>query len=73
MAQLVKNPTSIREDAGSVSDLSLWVKGFSVAVSSGVGSRQLRSYIAVAVVQASSYQLQFDPYSGNFHMPWVQP
>jgi len=34
---------------------------------------QLRLDVAVAVVQAGSCSLQFDPQPGNFHMPQVQP
>ena len=37
----VTNPTSIREDSGSSPGLAWWVKGSSIAMSSGVGSQGL--------------------------------
>ena len=39
MAQLVKNPTSIHEDVGSIPGLAKWVKQSSIAMSCGVGRR----------------------------------
>ena len=39
MSQLVKNLTSIHEDADSIPGLPQWVKGSSIAVSCSVGSR----------------------------------
>ena len=39
MAQWVKNPTNIHEDAGLIPDVTQWVKGSSIAVSYGGGCR----------------------------------
>ena len=39
VAQHVKNPTSIREDGGSIPGPAQWVKGSGVAVSFGVGCK----------------------------------
>ena len=39
MAQWLTNPTSIREDVGSICGLTQWVKDLGVAVSYGVGCR----------------------------------
>ena len=39
MAQQVKNPTSVRENAGSTPGLTQWVKGSGIAVSCSVGYR----------------------------------
>ena len=37
MAQKVKNPAGVHEDAGSIPGLTQWIKGAGVAVSCGVG------------------------------------
>ena len=39
MAQQVKNPTSIPEDAGLIPGLTQWVKGSGIAVSCAIGPR----------------------------------
>ena len=39
MAQWVKNPTSIHEEASLIPDLTQWVKGSGIAMSCGVGHR----------------------------------
>ena len=40
IAQWVKNPTSIYEDADSIPGLAQWIKGSGVAASYGVGCRR---------------------------------
>jgi len=39
VAHWVKNPTSIHEESGLISDLAEWVKGSGIAVSCSVGRR----------------------------------
>ena len=41
VAQLLVNPTNIREDLGSIPGLPQWAKGSSVAMSCGVGHRHI--------------------------------
>ena len=39
MAQQVKNLTSTHEDAGSIPDLTQWIKGSGIALSCSIGCR----------------------------------
>ena len=39
VAQWVTNQTSIHEDVGSITGLTHWVKGYSIAMSSGIGHK----------------------------------
>ena len=49
VAQWVKNPSSIHEDANLISDLTQQVKRSRIAVSCGVGHRSGSDCVAVAV------------------------
>ena len=63
---MIKNPTIIHEDVGSIPSLTQWVKGSSVAVSCGVGHRLgsdpellwlWHKQAAVALIQPLAWEL----------------
>ena len=61
MAQWVKNPTAV---AGIVAEV--WVK--SLARRSG-----LKDLAVLQLWLILQLWLEFSPWSGNFHMPWLWP
>ena len=66
---------SVQEDAGLTPYLPQWVKDPVLPQAAGSAAwsqMRLRSGVAMAVAQASSYSSGFDQYPGNLHMPWVQ-
>ena len=71
VAQQVKNPTSILEDAGSILGLVQWVKGSGVATSCGVSHRYSSGLELCGFGVGRQLQLWVNPYSGNLFMPWV--
>ena len=65
VAQQVKNPTSIHDDAGWICSLVLWVKDLPLPRTASRSQRQLRSVVAVAVAEACSCGSNSTPSLGN--------
>ena len=70
---VVMNLTSIPEDMGLNPDLVQWVKNLALpqAVVWVADAAQIAHCCGCGVGQ--QLQLQFDPWPGKFHLPWVRP
>ena len=73
VAQWVKNPTGIREDAGWIPCLTQWVKDLVLPQAAVQVVDVAQIWRCCSCGRGLQLQLQFDPQPGNFHMPWVQP
>ena len=74
MAQRIKNPASILEEAaGLIPNLDQWVKDPALmqAVAWVTDAARIPCYYGCGVGQ--QVQLQFNLLPGNFHIPLVQP
>ena len=73
VAQQVKNPVSIHEDAGSIPGLNQQVKDLALP-QAAVQVREVAWIQRDCVCSVGQQlQLQFYPQSGNFHIPRVRP
>ena len=69
----VINPTGIREDAGSIHGLTLWLDDLALLWAAVLVTDAARIPHCCGCVAGWWLQLWFDPYHGNFHMPQVGP
>ena len=65
VAQQVKDPTSIREDADLIPGLAQWVQDLALAELRCRSRMQLRSGVALAVVGTGSYSWDSTPSLGT--------
>ena len=73
MAQWVKNPTSIHEDAGLIPHLTQWVQESGIAASCGVGHRPNSSDLALLWLwHRLAAAVPIQPLAQNVHILQVQ-